>query len=118
MSWFNYGTPKKRSLRKGVWLRVRNLPESLLKTAKTLMRINEEIQWIIVSEICPNNQVYLEFWCKETMPLDQGTEAIKRFMEEREKNTLLHNRYNVFGFVVDEDPEWICEGNCGRGFKE
>jgi hypothetical protein len=48
----------------------------------------------------------------------QGIEAVKRFMKDREDNILLHNRYNVFGFVVDENPEWICEGNYGRGFKE
>ena len=52
------------------------------------------------------------------VPLDQGIEEVKRFMKDREDNILLHNRYNVFGFVVDENPEWICEGNCGRGFKE
>lgn len=115
MSWFEYGTPKSRKVRKGVWLRVRCLPQPILDTAKKIMRTGENIEWVIVKEIRPNNQVYLEFWCKEYPALNAGIKVIKQFFAKQKKNPLLFNRYAVFGFVADEDPTWICEGDLGRG---
>ncbi len=100
MSWFEYGTPKRRSLRKGVWLRVRNLPESLVKRVKKHLGMTETIEWCEVKEIRPNGQVYLEFWCRKFGSL-KGPEFVSK----------------VVGFVTDEDPAWICEGDLGRGWK-
>jgi hypothetical protein len=104
MAWFEYGTPIKRSWRKGVWLRVRNLPPTLLKQAKKFMRPLENIEWVVVSEIKPDNNVLLEFWCKN--PFDH----IKL-------PKLSGGRYNVFWIFTKEDPNWICEGDLGRGYK-
>jgi hypothetical protein len=106
MSWFEYGNleGKDRRLRKGVWLRVRSLPASLLKEAKKSLRTKADvIDWVVVQEMRPNKQVLLEFWT-HTLVLDH-----------------LPNkpwRYTVFHLLVDEDPKWICEGDLGRGYKE
>ncbi len=105
MSWFEYGTPKKRSLRKNVWLRVERLPEKILKDAKKRMRSGEYIDWVAICEIKTAPQVLLEFWCHD--PCD----AFNR------KN-VFSPRFTVFHLLVDEDPTWICEGDLGRGYKE
>jgi hypothetical protein len=101
MSWFQYGTPTKRSLRKGVWLRVSDLPEPITKQAKKYLSKNENIDWIIVSEIHPNNKVSLEFWCHKIVPMKANKPTV----------------YKVFHLLVDENPEWTCEGDLGRGYK-
>jgi len=103
MSWFEYGSlpPKKRKLRKGVWLRVRSLPKSLLAVVKKNRRSAFEVlDWVIVKEMRPDGKVLLEFW-GHTPLLDKVGE-----------------RYTVFYHLTDEDPEWICEGDLGRGYKE
>lgn len=103
MSWFEYGTlpPKKRKLRKGVWLRVRSLPKSLLAVAKKNRRSAlETLDWVIVKEMRPDGKVLLEFW-GHTPLLDE-----------------FGKRYTVFYHLCDEDPTWICEGDLGRGYKE
>lgn len=103
MSWFEYGTlpANKRKLRKGVWLRVRSLPEPLLKEAKKLLSWRETIEWVEVKEIRPEGRVFLQFWCRKIGFL------------KPEKPTV----FKVFGFDVPEDPTWICEGDLGRGYK-
>lgn len=115
MSWFEYGTPKKRSLRKGVWLRVKHLPEDILRRAKAVMKPDEIIEWVVITEIIPNDKVYLEFWCKER-PFNNPLKW-SRFAKKLKNNHDFYNRFTVFGFVVDEDPAWICEGDLGRGYK-
>lgn len=62
------------------------------------MRQGDQLQWVEVCEIRPEGQVLLEFWC-------QSLEDIP------------FNRYTVFHIVTKEDPEWVCEGDLGRGFK-
>lgn len=95
MSWFNYGTPKKRSWRKGAWLRVRCLSSEILAQAEKFMRENESIRWVEIDEIQKDGFVLLELWCREDgNPLE---------------------RYNVFHIRVQEDPNWVCEGDMGRG---
>jgi len=97
MSWFEYGKPKRRSLRKGVWLRVRDLPGDVRLKIRALLKKNERITWVAVQEIRPKGQVLLECWAhvpKESM-----------------------NRHIVVHVLVDENPEWICEGDLGRGYK-
>ena len=102
MSWFHYGKPepKKRKLRKGVWLRVQCLPEDIYIAAREKLRsITEVIRWVIVSEIRPDGKVLLEFWCQEMFdPVPE--------------------RYTVFYLFVGENPEWVCEGDLGRGWKD
>ena len=103
MSWFEYGVPERRALRKNVWLRVRHLPDALKKRAKKHMRLFEEIEWVAVQEIHPNGKVLLEFWCRRPGDYQRSDKFVRR--------------YNVFSFEVDEDPTWICEGDLGRGYK-
>lgn len=104
MSWFEYGTPKRRSLRKNVWLRARSLPENILQDAKKNMRSGEYIERVVVCEIKTAPRVLLEFWCCN--PLDAISNKLTCF-----------TRYTVFHLIVDEDPNWICEGDLGRGYK-
>lgn len=103
MSWFEYGelTGRDRQLRKGVWLRVRNLPQDILTEIHIFMRPNEKIEWVVVQELQSNKQVLLEFWCADPNDWFGG-----------------YKRYNVFHWTVPEDPKWICEGDLGRGFKQ
>lgn len=106
MSWFEYGTPnpKKRHLRKGVWLRVAHLPKPLLKEAKKKLQFSVEfIDWVVVSEMRPDNEVLLEFWCH-----NPRTDVFK-------DGTV---RYTVFHILTKEDPTWVCEGDLGRGYKD
>jgi len=99
MSWFEYGTPKRRSLRKGVFLRVSSLPLDILKEADEYKRCFETIEQVKILEILPDEYVLLEFWSRHI-----GWDPI--------------NRSTVFTFRVKEDPKWICEGDLGRGYKE
>lgn len=102
MSWFLYGDNlTKRSLRKGVWLRVRSLPPPLREEARKYLRKDEHIQWIIVQEIQPNGYVLLEFWAQSTNDMMKGIE-----------------RHNVFHIRTVENTQWVCEGDLGRGYKE
>jgi len=100
MAWFEYGTPKRRSLRKGVALRVRHLPEPIVKEANKLKRAGEFIDMVFVEEILPKGRVLLQFWCRR-----HGSKEIK------------FGRYTVFAFDVPEDPKWVCESDLGRGYK-
>jgi hypothetical protein len=107
MSWFEYGSLplKKRRLRKGVWLRVRNLPASIMAEARKKMRSkDEEIDWVVVQEMKPDSQVLLEFWCHTPGRKDRFKDG--------------SCRYTVFHVLAKEDPAWICEGDLGRGYKE
>ena len=101
MSWFEYGTPKKRCIRKGVWLRIRCLPSSILKEAKRKMRFGEVVSRVVVKEVHSECRVLLEFWCNSPVDMIRGKD-----------------RYNVFYVETTEDPKWICEGDLGRGYKE
>lgn len=100
MAWFEYGNLKgrKRQLRKGVYLRVSALPKDLIKIAETFMRPKELIEYVIVKEIRKDNCM-LEFWTRHV-----GVDPM--------------NRHTVFTYIAQENPEWICESDVGRGYKE
>jgi hypothetical protein len=95
VSWFLYGDQKKRSKRKGIWLRVRNLPEPLLSDVNKFLSTGEQIDYVIVKELQEKNKVLLEFWCHKMFGPDE--------------------RRIVIQLSVEEDPEWVCEGDLGRG---
>jgi hypothetical protein len=102
MAFFFYGTPTRRHLRKNVWLRVSALPENILAQANKHLGKTENIEWVIITDILPKNKVVLEFWC-------------------RKRNSWKPNKpqiYKVFHLLVDENPEWVCESDLGRGYKE
>lgn len=98
MAWFLYGDQQKRKLRKGIWLRTRSLPAELAKTIDSKMLLSESLAWIIVNELKPNNQVLLEVWC-----------------HQRSYRSRLRGRYTVFYITADEDNNWVCESDLGRG---
>lgn len=97
MSWFVYNDQQKRRYRKGIWLRIRSLPTDLLAKIQQQMKKTESLAWVVVQELKPKNQVLLEIWCYQFSP---GTTP---------------QRYTVFHLLVDEDPNWVCEGDLGRG---
>jgi len=97
MGWFEYGTPKRRHLRRGVCLKVEALPDDLRMIATKFMRVNEALFTVKISEIRPNGKVLLEFWSKEMPNISE--------------------RYTVFFHLVDENPKWVCESDMGRGYK-
>lgn len=99
MSWFYYKDQTKRGNRKGIWLRVRALPPEILSLTLPYLRTEEEINWVEVKELQHNNHVLLEFWCQT--------------FADRMK---MKSRFNVFHLSVKENPEWVCEGDLGRGF--
>jgi hypothetical protein len=85
--------------RKGVALRVRDLPPLLLGRVRSYMEPGEEIEYAIVSEMRQDGQVFVEFHCR------------KRFEP-------IGPRKVVIGLEVPEDPQWVCEGDLGRGMVE
>ena len=105
MSWFEYGTPERRSHRKGVWLRVRNLAPAILDKVQPFIPPDEKINWVIVKEIQKKGMVYIEVWCSRLDNLTTGA------------NTGVY-KSTVLGLQIQEDPAWICEGDLGRGYKE
>jgi hypothetical protein len=108
MSWFEYGTPRRRTLRKGVWLRKSSLSENILNIAQNYINDFGLIEYVIVKEIRKNNRVYLEFWCKEE----------RIILNSKKRDNFTFPRNIVFGFEIEENPKWICEGDLGRGYKE
>ena len=102
MSWFNFGTPSKLSKRKNVYLRTQSLPKDLQeRAAKHYIGLGQPyIERVLVKEI-KTPQVLLEFWVQD--------------LEYKMKEPLLP-RYIVFYLIADPNPEWVCEGNYGRGY--
>lgn len=96
MSWFLYSQPKKRSHKKGIWLRYHDLPKPILSRVARMLRPGEQVLWVCVEGLRPNGQVLLEFWSRD--PRDP-----------------VQQRYSVFHLLEDEDPSWVCEGDLGRG---
>tara|TARA_R110000824_G_scaffold400387_1_gene607820 strand:- start:273 stop:596 length:324 start_codon:yes stop_codon:yes gene_type:complete len=101
MSWFNYGDQPSRRKRKGIWIREYGNPdiEKAIKTSG-YKRASDTIRYIEVHELRPDNQVLLEVWCKSLLDSLRGKQ-----------------RYNVFHIIVDENMDWICEGDLGRGLQ-
>ena len=103
MSWFKYGDIKKRSHAKGVALRFYFLPQALQSKIKNVIHQTDEVDFILVSELRPQNQVLLEVWVRSP--------GWGKFMRDKGME-----KYTVLMFLADEDPEWICEGDVGRGW--
>ena len=99
MSWFYLKAQGSRRKRKGIWIRPYLNPEVMKAIKRTnLMRPSDTVQRIVICELRPDNQVLLEVWCTSLVDSARGK-----------------HRNNVFHFIIDEDPEWICEGDLGRG---
>ena len=55
---------------------------------------------IKIVELKENNQVLLEMWCRIAFQCNNK-----------------YDRNIVYHFLEEENPEWICEGDLGRGLK-
>jgi len=97
VSWFEYGTPEKRSWRKGVALRVRDLPPELLAYVNRYKGRFQQIFYVLVLEIQDDGYVLLEYHCGRK---------------------LMSPKQTVITQHVKENPAWICEGDLGRGYVE
>lgn len=95
MCWFVYKDQPVRRYRKGIWLRVRSLPKAILEEARKKLTRKHHILWVVVKELQPDGYAILEFWCQ--------------------KNPYKDEIYTVLYLRVKEDPEWVCEGDLGRG---
>ena len=101
MSWFTLQDQPVRKKRKGIWIRVHSNPDVLDAIKKTrLMRPTDTIEWVSVHELRPDNKVMLEVWCISLV------DCVRK-----------KHRHNVFHLIMDENPEWVCEGDLGRGLK-
>ena len=96
MSWFNYGDQPSRRLRKGVWLRLRNLPKDIRDAARPYMRRIEQLDRVVVQELRSDGRVLLECWSRP-------------FCQSR-------TRWTVFYLLIQENDDWVCEGDIGRGY--
>lgn len=99
MAWFKLGDQPKRSLRKGVYLRISSLTDKILDGIEKTgyQRENEFIALVKIENYDQDGNAVLQVWCTN--------------LEDKLE------RYNVFTVRVKEDEEWICESDIGRGLK-
>lgn len=95
---FPYGTPQRRSRRKGVWLRVKELPNDVDEYFRSRMRPEDRLSHVVVSQIKVDG-VVLEAWC---------TDPNKFKIKDNEVWTVIIGRF-------PENPDWICEKYLGVG---
>lgn len=101
MSWFLLGDIKERKNIKGIWLRKRprcnpDVDEAIKKSKN--LRLTENVWKIEIVELRKNNQVLLEVWAQSAIDMIKNKQ-----------------RHNVFHILIDQNPEWICEGDLGKG---
>ncbi len=101
MSWFLLSDIKERKKLKGIWLRKRadaNVDVfAEIKRSKNL-RLSETVWKIEIVELRKENTVLLEVWAQSFVDVAIGKE-----------------RHNVFHILIKENPNWVCEGDLGRG---
>ena len=107
MGSFQYGTPEKRSWRKNAAIRPHSLESHILELANKLMRPGEQIQYVLVNEIKPENKVLLEFHC-------YGPGDIIKLAGNPHQEA--YWRQNVFHILTEENPDWWCDSDLGRGY--
>ena len=101
MSWFALEAVKERKKIKGIWLRERSNPDVQQAIKKTKeLRMTDVVWKIEIVELRKENKVLLEVWAKNTI------DVIRK-----------KHRNNVFHIEMTQNPEWICEGDLGRGTK-
>jgi hypothetical protein len=104
MSFFFLKDQPSRRKRRGVFLRVNALtPEVKKKLIDTKIYTpgSDIIDWVSILEVHPKGKVLLEV-------------RIKRFWDII-KHYPGGTPQTLVTFEVDEDPEWVCEGEVGRG---
>lgn len=86
--------------KKGVALRIHHLPENVRKEFNKLMRKGEELERVYINEVNKKySKVLLEGWSRTPLKDPYG------------------KRFTVTYVLVDEDPDWVCESDFGRGYK-
>jgi len=137
MAWFILKDQKKRSLRKGICLRVGAIPKPLMALickhlpSCSLYRgamSRGQIDWIEISEMLDKGKVRLHVWtatyrdrmawgkqCKESYQEDGR--PIGQVIDGSGTAAIkpIVSRRTVLEVVLPEDPEWICESDIGRG---
>lgn len=91
--WFFYGAPVRRHLRKGVYLRVNDLPEKLTQKINEHISSHEVVERVIISEIQEDKKVLLEIWLASD------------------------KTHRIIRISTPEVMNWVCESNLGRGFR-
>lgn len=103
MSWFLLEDQDRRQNRKGIWLRVRHdsNPDvhEIIQKSK-LLRFADSVERIVIKELLRDGEVLLEIWARNFK------DAVRPKYRER---------FNVFYVVAEENLQWICEGDLGRG---
>ena len=97
---FLYGTPRRRSRRRGVWLRIKNLPSDVKDYFEQRISPLERISHVVVSQIKWDG-VVLEAWC-----VDPNKFNIKEPV------------WTVVQLRTPENPDWVCEKNLGTGLRD
>jgi hypothetical protein len=101
MSWFTLQDQPVRKKRKGIWVRFHSNPDVVEAVRKAkLMRPMDAVEWVSIHELRSDGKVMLEVWCISLVDTVRGK-----------------HRHNVFHVTMDENPEWVCEGDLGRGLK-
>jgi len=65
---------------------------------------DEEITWVVIKELRGQGRVLLEVWCWQLPRSPVKTSPAEGV-----------DRFTVFHVEAVEDPEWVCEGDLGRG---
>lgn len=100
MAWFKYEDQPIRRYRKGIWLRVKSLPDHLKIRITAELKKQETIAYIKIYELQTKNRVLLEIWC---------------YQDKYPFNSNKAERYTVFYLSEVENPDWVCESDIGRG---
>ena len=98
MSSFGYGEHSDKRI--GVWIRYRSNPDiiSFIKRSGNKRLLDSVTRIVVVDYDAESDQVWLEVYCKNMMDVLRNK-----------------HRYNVFYLNVKVNPDWICEGDLGRG---
>lgn len=101
MSHFAYGNHTEKRI--GVWLRYESNPDIMMFIKKhPCLKYLDMVSRIVVSDYDEETKdVWIQVWCKNLIDIILWKK----------------HRYNVFYIKVKPNPEWICEGDLGVGFK-
>lgn len=114
MSWFAYSDLKSKKEKNGVWLRINRgsnaeLINELRKIGK--LNFNDHISKIEINEPNDNDQtVLLEVWSEKIFTMEKLRFIITGNFP------MFPEKYTVFYYRIKENPDWICEGDLGKGY--
>jgi len=113
MAWFELKAQPRRALRKGICLRIRNIPEPLAAQILSFLPNiglysgdlkGGQIQSVIIDGLLSDGKVRLEVWSETHED------------RVRSNNTIgTVSKFTVLHLVVPENEDWVCESDQGRG---